>query len=78
VPSFLSDILDAFYTLRAEVVADWEGIPIATRILIAIVTAALAIYAGSKAEHGGWSGLLFFAAFGIFAYVMVAGYSMFQ
>jgi len=78
VPPFFSDAIQGFYDLWGLILAYWGSLSEITRILIAIFVSGGAVYAGTRAEATGWSALLFFAAFGIFAYVILSGYSLMQ
>jgi hypothetical protein len=65
-----------------EVIQDsqamWETTPLTTRIVIALAVAGLGVYLGSRAERSGTSAVLFFVAFGFFAYVIAMGIRLVQ
>lgn len=54
----------------------WDGTPLTTRLVLALVLAGLGVYIGARSEHSAMSALFFFAAFGFFAYVMATGISL--
>ena len=45
-------------------------------MLVSTLTSGVAVYGGSKTDHGGLSMLLFFSAFGLFAYVVYISFSI--
>jgi hypothetical protein len=78
MPPFFSDAIQALWDFWGLFVAHWQALSVVTRVLIAMGAAALTVYGGSRAEQTAFSTLLFFAAFGIFAYIVAAGYSLLQ
>ena len=78
MPPFFSDAVQNLYDAWGLILADWGSLSAVTRILIALLTSGAVVYAGTKAEETGWSAILFFAAFGIFTYVILTGYSLVQ
>jgi hypothetical protein len=78
VPPFFSDAIQALWDFWDLILAHWEALAVVTRVLIAMAAAALSMYGGSRAEQTSLSTMLFFAAFGFFAYIVAAGYSIFQ
>ena len=78
MPALVSDVFDAFREVILDLQGLWAATPIVTRLIIAIAMAGLGVYLGSRAEHSGMSAVLFFAAFGFFAYVIAVGMSLIQ
>jgi hypothetical protein len=78
MPPFFSDAIQSLYTTWGLILASWESLALTTRILIALSASGGTIYAATKAEETAWSAALFFVAFGIFSYVIFAGYSFLQ
>jgi hypothetical protein len=76
LPKFVTDVYDAFLQVIHDARAMWDGTPTTTRILLALAMAGLGVYLGSRAERSGMSAVLFFAAFGFFAYVVAVGVSL--
>ena len=70
MPPFVLDTIDAFASAYDQAWADWEALPIYTRLGVGLLLAGVAVYVGSKADRSGVSAMWFFAAFGCFAYVM--------
>lgn len=78
MPDLFSDALDSLYDTWWLALAYWGALPDITRLIISLLAAAGVVYLATQAEETGWSSILFFAAFGIFAYVMLISYSMFR
>jgi hypothetical protein len=78
LPKFVSDVYDAFLQVIDGAHGLWDSTPITTRLLIALLMAGLGVYLGARAERSGMSAVLFFAAFGFFAYVIAVGISLVQ
>lgn len=78
MPPFVSDTIDAFVSAYNQAWADWEALPIYTRLAVGLLLAGVAVYIGSKADRSGVSALWFFAAFGCFAYVMAVALAVMQ
>ena len=78
MPQFITDVFSAFWQLIGDCQGMWSTTPLVTRIIIALAMAGLGVYLGSRAEHSGMSALLFFVAFGFFAYVIAMGISLVQ
>jgi hypothetical protein len=76
MPSFLIDFFGGLWDFGESLAAYWRSLPEATRMLIAMLGSGLAVYGGSKTDHNGWSMVLYFGAFGLFAYVVIAGFSI--
>jgi hypothetical protein len=76
LPQFVEDIFNAFLQVIHDAEGMWDGTPITTRLLLALVMAGLGVYIGSRSEHSGMSALFFFAAFGFFAYVIAVGITL--
>jgi hypothetical protein len=76
VPKFAIDVYEALLQVIRECFQTWDSTPITTRLIIALVMAGLGVYLGARAERSGVSALLFFAAFGFFAYVVAMGMSL--
>ena len=76
MPKFVFDVYAAFLQVIQECFDTWGSTSIPTRIIIALVMAGLGVYLGARAERSGTSAVLFFAAFGFFAYVVAAGMSL--
>ncbi len=76
MPKFIEDIYNAFLQVIQDVEGMWDGTPLTTRLVLALVLAGLGVYIGARSEHSGMSALFFFAAFGFFAYVMAVGISL--
>jgi len=73
-----SDAVNALLDFYQLVHGWWGQLSVVTRVLAALAAAGLAIYSGSRAEQSGLSMLLFFSAFGFFAYVIAIGFSIMQ
>jgi hypothetical protein len=78
LPKLFTDVYDAFLQLIDDFQGLWESTPITTRLILALAMAGLGIYLGSRAEHSAMSAVLFFAAFGFFAYVIAVGITQVQ
>jgi hypothetical protein len=76
LPNFIGDITDAFLQLIDDVHQLWDGTPISTRLLGALLLAGFGVYLGSRSERSAISAVFFFAAFGFFAYVMAVGITL--
>ena len=76
MPKFVNDVYAAFLQVIQDCEQVWETTALTTRIIIALMMAGIGVYLGSRAERSGMSAVLFFAAFGFFAYVIAAGMSM--
>jgi hypothetical protein len=76
VPNLINDTYTAFLQLIADSGQIWDTTPLTTRILIALALAGLGVYLGSRSERTEMSALLFFAAFGFFAYVIAVGITL--
>ena len=76
VPNFVTDIYAAFLQLIQDSRQIWDTTPLTTRILIALLLAGLGVYLGSRSERTGMSALLYFVAFGFFAYVVALGITL--
>jgi hypothetical protein len=76
LPKFVADVYAAFLQVIQDCRGIWETTPLTTRLLLALVMAGLGVYLGSRAERSGMSAVLFFAAFGFFAYVVAIGISI--
>jgi hypothetical protein len=70
--------VQSLYDVWGLILAYWSSLSDITRILVAMLASGAAVYAGTQAEETGWSAILFFAAFGIFTYVILTGYSLVQ
>ena len=75
---FFAQAIATLLTLPHLAIIYWDGLALMTRILAALATAALGVYSGSRAERSGLSTLLFFGAFGCFAYVIAVGMEIIQ
>ncbi len=78
MPPLFSDAVNGLFEFYHLIIAWWGQLPIVTRIIIALAGSAAAVYSGSKTEQSGLSMLLFFSAFGFFAYVIAMGFSFMQ
>ena len=78
MPNIAVDVYDAFMQLLRDCGGLWQGTPVTTHLLFALLMSGLGIYLGARAETSGMSALLFFAAFGFFAYVVAVGISLIQ
>ena len=78
MPQFISDVYRAFHQVLQDCQGTWETTPLTTRIIIALMMAGLGVYLGVRAERSGMSAVLFFAAFGFFAYVVAVGIRLVQ
>jgi hypothetical protein len=78
LPKFVADVYDAFLQVIQDCRQIWEGTPVTTRLLLGLLMAGLGVYLGSRAERSGMSAVLFFAAFGFFAYIIAVGMSLIQ
>lgn len=78
MPPLFSDAVNALLDFYQLVLAWWGQLPVVTRILAALAASGLAIYSASRTEQSGLSMLLFFSAFGFFAYVIAMGFSFMQ
>ena len=76
MPKFVEDIYNAFLQVIQDIVGMWDTTPVTTRLIIAVAMAGLGVYLGSRSEHTGLSAMLFFAAFGFFAYVIAVGITL--
>jgi hypothetical protein len=76
LPKFVADIYAAFLQLIQGIGGTWDTTPVTTRLIIAVAMAGLGVYLGSRSEHTGLSAMLFFAAFGFFAYVIAVGITL--
>jgi hypothetical protein len=76
MPSFVQDIWVAYGIARDSLLLAWARLSIPTKMLIVLAVTAGMIYAGSKAEKTGWSAVIFLGSFGLFAYILVLGYSV--
>jgi len=75
MPPMFSDAINALFDFYQLVVAWWGHLSLVTRILAALVASGLAVYLATRTEQSGLSMLLFFSAFGFFAYVVAMGFS---
>ena len=76
MPNFIGDITDAFFQIIDDVHQLWDGTPMTSRILGALLLAGFGVYLGSRSERSAISAVFFFAAFGFFAYVMAVGITL--
>jgi hypothetical protein len=76
LPKFVADVYAAFLQVIQDCRQIWDVTPTTTRLLLALLMAGLGVYLGSRAERSGMSAVLFFAAFGFFAYVVAVGISL--
>jgi len=78
MPPLFSDAVNSLFEFYHLIIAWWGQLAVVTRIVIALVASAAAVYSGSKTEQSGLSMLLFFSAFGFFAYVIAMGFNLMQ
>jgi hypothetical protein len=76
LPNFISDIYDAFFQVIDAAHQLWDGTPITSRLLGALLLAGFGVYLGSRSERAAISALFFFVAFAFFAYVMAIGITL--
>ena len=76
MPKFINDVYAAFLQVIQDCGQIWDSTPVTTRLLLALAMAGTGVYLASRAERSGISALLFFAAFGFFAYVISVGISL--
>jgi hypothetical protein len=75
---YFAQAIATLLTLPHLAIVYWGGLALMTRILAALAAAAVGVYTGSRAERSGLSTLLFFSAFGCFAYVIAVGMELIQ
>ncbi|MBF6559254.1 MAG: hypothetical protein IVW56_03105 [Candidatus Binataceae bacterium] len=51
----------------------WIGMPILSKLVLAMFLSGFFVYAGTRAENTGWSTLWFFTAFACIAYLIANG-----
>jgi hypothetical protein len=73
MPAFFAEALDALMSMPHLAMMYWEGLTLTSRIIFALAAVGLGIYGGSRAERTGLSTLMFFGAFGFFAYIIAVG-----
>jgi len=78
MPAFFSEAVDTLFSLPHLALLYWQSLALMTRILIALAASAFGVYSGSRSEQSGLSTLLFFSAFGFFAYVIAAGMQLIE
>jgi hypothetical protein len=78
MPPLFSDAVAALLDFYKLVVSWWGQLSLVTRIIAALAASALAVYSATRTEQSGLSMLLFFSAFGFFAYVIAMGFSFLQ
>lgn len=78
MPAFFSEAVDALFSLPHLALIYWGSLALMTRILIALAASGLGVYSGSRSEQSGLSTLLFFSAFGCFAYVIAVGMQLIE
>jgi hypothetical protein len=76
LPKFVADVYDAFLQVIQDIHQIWDGTPVTTRLLMALLMAGLGVYLGARSERSGMSAVLFFAALGFFAYVIAEGINL--
>jgi hypothetical protein len=76
LPSFITDVYEAFRGAVQDSFRMWDALEMTTRLLICLLLAGFGIFLGSRSERSGISALFFFGAFGFFAYVMAVGISL--
>lgn len=76
MPNFVTDVYSAFLQLLEDSRQIWATTPVANRLLIALALAGVGVYLGSRSERIGTSALLYFLAFGFFAYVVAVGITL--
>ncbi len=74
--AFLSDYLEMFDSFEELFVDRWEGLPVQTRIFVALTVAIGLLYVGSKSEQAGWSTIFMLSALGVFIYLLMLGYAL--
>lgn len=78
MPDFFSEAVSTLFSLPHLALIYWQSLATMTRILVALAAAALGVYSGSRSEQSGLSTLLFFSAFGFFAYVIAVGMQLIE
>jgi hypothetical protein len=76
LPKFVDDVYGAFLQVIHDSQQIWDTTPVDVRLILAVAMSGLGVYLGSRAERSGMSAVLFFAAFGFFAYVVATGISL--
>jgi hypothetical protein len=74
--AFFTDYLEMFDSFEELFVDRWEGLPVQTRIFVALTVAIGLLYVGSKSEQAGWSTIFMLSSLGFFAYLLMLGYAL--
>jgi hypothetical protein len=73
VENLISQVYAALLDLIHSSSGGWSGMPILTKLVLAMLLAGFFVYCGTRAEHIGWSTLWFFTAFACLAYLIANG-----
>lgn len=76
MPSFYTDVMDAFYSCKQLLVTSWDLLPMATRLVIVLAFAMGFLYLATKMEQAGWSVVLMLSSFAMLAYLLTLGYAL--
>jgi uncharacterized membrane protein HdeD (DUF308 family) len=75
VPSIFSDLVSSLADLERLFLAQWYALSFFIRTLVGFAAAASVLYGATRSEQPGWTMLLFFGAFGLFAYILALNFS---
>jgi hypothetical protein len=76
VENLISQVYAALLDLIRTTDGGWTGMPILTKLVLAMLLAGFFVYCGTRAETIGWSTLWFFTAFACVAYLIANGVSI--
>jgi hypothetical protein len=75
VASVVPDLISSLSDLEHLFLAQWYALSFFIRTLIGFATVAWVLYGATRSDRSGWTVLLFFGAFGLFAYVLAVNLS---
>ena len=76
MPNFVAEVNSAFLQVFQDLYDLWDSTAMTTRLLVALLMAGLGIFMGTRAERTGTSAVLYFVAFGCFAYIVASGIAL--